>query len=250
MVQVEAEGTRGRFVWGYLPNNSPGDMPKKLLRFVAEEAARRKLHFLTAAVPENSPELELFSSAGYSHVTHRRVWRYQPAISPSVKNEGDMRWRRFRAVDCFAANALQSRLLKPRAKLISEAPSEHPPDFVLETGGELVGYAHSLVSLQRAYITPSIDPARAEAEIALDLLLGKYFRTHKEIYFCEREGQRMNADQFSGELSAAFAPQAVLVKQLAVRLHDPLINLDTAGNQKTSDTILPISEIRAREDNI
>jgi len=222
----------------------------KLLRFAADEAARKKLHFLTAAIPHNSPELEIFTAAGYTRVTRECVRGYRPAETIRPGNSDDIHWRRFRSADGLAVNQLQSRLLKPKAKLFSTPPSDNPPDFVLEASGELAGYAHSLVSLQKAYITPCIDPGRADAEWALDLLIHSHFRMQKEFFLCQIEGQTLNEGKLSGVFSDLTIEQAVLVKQLAVRLHDPLLNLDPASNAKSTDTILPVSEFRAGGDNI
>ena len=250
MAQIEVQHYKGHFTWGFLSKESDSALFRKLVHHMAGEATLKKLRHLTVTLNANSPEVDLFHEEGFINLSREKIYRYTPPENNNSSKNLSATWRHTHPRDHFTLDRLQIKILTALEKLYTLPPSLNPPNFVLEIDHDLVGYAYVLSSLHKAFITIFINHDLQTSEGMLDEFIQTFFGAKKMILLRQPGGQSWKENHLSGNTFEISPEKIVLVKPLAIRTHDPLMHFEHAGNNKTTDTILPISEVKASQDNL
>jgi len=187
----------------------------RLLDALSQAAGQRGARNLIADVDEHSPAFECLRLAGFAIYARQRIWRQEPARSPTPRGRGGL-WRPESAGDGPALQALLANLIPGLVQQVETSPVGFRRGFVYWDEDELRGFLDvergPLGTWLQAYIHPAvetIDPLLAA------LLREVEIRPGRPLYMCVRSYQGWMSGPLTRFGFEACSDQAVMVRRLA-----------------------------------
>jgi hypothetical protein len=213
--QVEVERGTGRILWvaDFSSNEKP--LLPDLLDNLAVEAGLRGIQTLIASTHKENYAFECLLNAGYTPITFKNVWNFQPkSITDGTKK---FSWRRAHSYDLYPISLFQNKILSRPEKIITPPVNDIPPGFVLAKNDVVCGYAHVVVNQKQMLITPVIDPGKDPESSALNNLVTEFFGQQRIIYLVQSSSQQWIEKILDDQITLALPRQEIMVKFLAVR---------------------------------
>jgi hypothetical protein len=203
---------------------------------LAIEAGQRGGHNLLAEIDESSPEFEALRVTGFAIYARQSIWRMTseiPAAGPALP------LRHATKADAHDVARLYYDIVPRLVQQVEPAPGVGR-GYVLQRGSELVAYLDVRRGPLGLWVEPFVHP---EADNLADEILNAALhylttsnRAGRPVFVCVRRYQDWVQHVLVDAGFERLATQAVMVKRLAVRVHEPVLQPLPAISARTART--------------
>jgi hypothetical protein len=235
--QIEMESRIGHVLWAADLSGNEKPLLPALFDHLAVEAGLRGIQTLIASTHRDNYTFEILLKAGYSPISFKNIWKYQP--KSIIGNTQGFSWRRTRSSDLFPVSLVQNRLLNRQEKIFVASVNDSPPDFVLTKDDNVYGYAHVIANQKQLLITPVIDHGKESAFFVIEILIRDFFGQRQTTYLAQLSSQHWIEFIPEDQITPAVPRQEIMAKFLAVQDQQRAVEHAHVRRNQHTDIITP-----------
>jgi len=239
MGQAGLSGRGARLNWLLSIQRTRSDPLPELIEHMGFEAVARGAHFMTAGARVDDCLFETLRRSGYCTYCWQTVWKI-PTNQDDQKFHLSISWRKAIPKDAIRIETLQRKLLAPAVKSVTEFAGSQLPDFLIEDGDEIQGYAYVSRSNGISLIKPFFRMEFNKPEDAIRRLINQFLPGAKSVFLVQTSDQSWLTESLSNLGEQSSPREELLVKHFAVMEKQPVGNLNKAQNGRKVDTVRPM----------
>jgi hypothetical protein len=226
------------------------DIGLRLLDALASYAGEQSAHSLTAEIDVKDPLFERLRAAGFAIYARQRIWRMEANGLPERPDSANGQWRSETSRDHVAIHNLYHSLVPALVQQVEMPPTLDGQGLVYWTNNEVLGYLDVHRGPNGIWVQPYFHPAANLGDRVIAAFLDRFNPSPtRPLYVCVRSYQGGLGSSLQGLGFNPCSNQAVMVKRLAVGVHQTATKPLPALEGTQPEVTAPFTNIETNSSN-
>jgi hypothetical protein len=226
------------------------DVGLRLLEALARHAGEQSAHYLTAEIDENDPLFERLRTAGFAIYARQRIWRLEVGQDNPELEAVNMGWQIESEKDRVAIHNLYHSLVPALVQQVELPPTLDGQGFVYWSNGDVLGYLDIRRGPNGTWVQPYFHPAANLSDQVIASFLERVSPSPaRPLFVCVRSYQGGLGSSLQRLGFDPCSDQAVMVKRLAVGVHQTAQKPLPALNGTQPEVTAPFTNVKSNSTN-